>query len=157
MTESENDRVIEQIGNDGRIALPQNWLVKNALKIGDFVTLAQTDQGILILPPSSMSAMEALDRIGEALKAEGITLEDMMETIEETRQELYDEMYGRREELAERNAPNDESDDDMEILTRIGDALKAKGIALEEMIESGREIRGELLKEWYRIDPGENE
>lgn len=42
-----------------------------------------------------------------------------------------------------------------EALNRIGDALKDKGIKLEEMIEDGREIRGRLLEEEYGIKVGE--
>jgi len=37
-------------------------------------------------------------------------------------------------------------------LDEIGAGLREKEITLEEMIESGREIRGELLKEMYGID-----
>lgn len=35
----------------------------------------------------------------------------------------------------------------MEALDRIGQVLKERGISLEEVIESGREIRGQLLEE----------
>jgi AbrB family looped-hinge helix DNA binding protein len=34
--------------------------------------------------------------------------------------------------------------------------LAAEGFSLEELIESGREIRGELLREMYGIDPDSN-
>lgn len=40
----------------------------------------------------------------------------------------------------------------MEALDRIGEELKKKGLTLEELIESGREIRGQILKEKYGID-----
>ena len=39
----------------------------------------------------------------------------------------------------------------MHILDQIGQALKERGIDLEELIESGREIRGELIKEKYNL------
>ncbi len=39
----------------------------------------------------------------------------------------------------------------MEALDRIGKALEERGITLEELIESGREIRGQLLEEEYGI------
>jgi bifunctional DNA-binding transcriptional regulator/antitoxin component of YhaV-PrlF toxin-antitoxin module len=41
----------------------------------------------------------------------------------------------------------------IKLLDEIGEALKEKGITLDEMIESGREIRGQMLKEKYGIDP----
>ena len=40
-----------------------------------------------------------------------------------------------------------------EALEEIGQILKEKGLTLEELIESGREIRGNLLQEEYGIDP----
>jgi antitoxin PrlF len=40
-------------------------------------------------------------------------------------------------------------------LDRIGEILKEKGISLEELMESGREIRGDLVKEQYGIDASE--
>ena len=39
----------------------------------------------------------------------------------------------------------------MHILDQIGQALKERGIDLEELIESSREIRGELIKEKYNL------
>jgi AbrB family looped-hinge helix DNA binding protein len=42
----------------------------------------------------------------------------------------------------------------LDLLKEIGDSLKAKGITLEELLEDGRAIRGDLLKEMYGIDAG---
>jgi len=39
----------------------------------------------------------------------------------------------------------------MKALDKLGAMLKEKGITLEELIESGREIRGQLLEEKYGI------
>jgi hypothetical protein len=41
---------------------------------------------------------EALEEIGEALKAEGITLEQMMERSHKIRENLVEEMYGIKDE-----------------------------------------------------------
>ncbi len=40
----------------------------------------------------------------------------------------------------------------LDLLKEIGDSLKAKGISLEELLEDGRAIRADLLKEMYGID-----
>lgn len=40
----------------------------------------------------------------------------------------------------------------MEALEKLGTMLKEKGITLEELMESGDEIRGELVKEMYGLD-----
>jgi AbrB family looped-hinge helix DNA binding protein len=42
----------------------------------------------------------------------------------------------------------------LDLLKEIGDSLKAKGITLEELLEDGRAIREDLLKEMYGIDAG---
>lgn len=39
----------------------------------------------------------------------------------------------------------------MRALDEIGARLKERGVTLEEIIESGREIRGELVNEWYGL------
>lgn len=41
----------------------------------------------------------------------------------------------------------------LDTLRAIGESLKEKGVTLEELMESGREIRGELLMEMYGLDP----
>ena len=40
-------------------------------------------------------------------------------------------------------------------LDKIGEVLKEKGISLEELIESGREVRSQLMKEKYGIEPNQ--
>lgn len=45
----------------------------------------------------------------------------------------------------------------MKLLDQLGDALEANGVSLEELVESGREIRGEILRERYDIADEENE
>jgi AbrB family looped-hinge helix DNA binding protein len=42
------------------------------------------------------------------------------------------------------------------LLDEIGAKLRESGITLEEMLESGRKIRGELLKEMYGMDSAED-
>lgn len=39
----------------------------------------------------------------------------------------------------------------VDILDRMGRILKEKGVTLEELMEDGREMRGELLKEEYGL------
>jgi antitoxin PrlF len=41
----------------------------------------------------------------------------------------------------------------MEALEKLGTMLKERGVTLEELMESGHEIRGELVKEMYGLDP----
>lgn len=41
----------------------------------------------------------------------------------------------------------------MRLLDSIGAELKKRGVTLEDLIEDGRQIRGELLKDLYGIEP----
>ncbi len=41
-----------------------------------------------------------------------------------------------------------------QLLDQIGDGLKDRGITLDDLMESGREIRAEMLKEDYGIEAG---
>jgi antitoxin PrlF len=40
----------------------------------------------------------------------------------------------------------------MDALDRVGKVLKERGISLDELIDSGREIRGEMIKEDYGLE-----
>ena len=40
-------------------------------------------------------------------------------------------------------------------LDRIGEVLREKGLSLEELIESGREVRGRIIEERYGIRPAQ--
>ena len=39
------------------------------------------------------------------------------------------------------------------LLDEMGDALRSEEVSLEDLMESGREIRGKLLNERYGIEP----
>lgn len=83
----------------GLVALWQsaNWFVcrKLGLKTGDLVAVIETREGVLITP-QPVIAVKALDRIGEALRDQGITLEELIESGREVRAELIQEQYGIR-------------------------------------------------------------
>lgn len=41
--------------------------------------------------------------------------------------------------------------DPLDLLDQLGDALKTKGITLDQLMADGRDIRGELVKEIYGL------
>ncbi len=41
----------------------------------------------------------------------------------------------------------------VQLLDELGEALREKGISLDDLIESGREIRGQMVREQYGIEP----
>jgi len=86
-----------RIQENGQVTLPADWREKHGLKKGDIVMFVETDEGLLIsLRPTI--AMRALDEIGEGLKEQGITLEEMIESGREIRQEIYNEKYAHKVE-----------------------------------------------------------
>ena len=87
---------IYTIQDNGQVTLPIEFRKKYGLKKGDAVVFKETDDGLLISPREAL-VMKLLDEIGEALKAKGITLEQLMEDGETIRKELNREKYGLEE------------------------------------------------------------
>ena len=82
-----------RIQEKGQVTLPAEVRRKLGLKKGDLVSVTQTEEGILITPQEVL-AMKALDQIGEALRAKGLTLEELIESGREIRGKLIEEEYG---------------------------------------------------------------
>ena len=74
----------------GQVTIPAEIRRKLGVKKGDLVAFIETERGILI-SPREVVAMEALDRIGQALKERGISLEEMIESGQEIRGQLLEE------------------------------------------------------------------
>ena len=86
-----------RVQEKGQVTLPAAARRRLGIKKGDFVSVRETPEGLLIVPQAVIAA------------------------------------------------------NDIEEMRRI---LDAEGFSLDELIESGREIRGGLLREMYGIDPG---
>lgn len=43
--------------------------------------------------------------------------------------------------------------DPMKLLDELGEILAARGVTLDELIASGRDIRGEIVREVYGLEP----
>lgn len=82
-----------RVQEKGQVTLPATVRRKYGLKKGDVVSVTQTDAGILITPQEVL-ANKLLDQIGEALRAKGLTLEELIESGREIRGELVEEEYG---------------------------------------------------------------
>lgn len=46
--------------------------------------------------------------------------------------------------------------DPMKLLDELGEILATRGVTLEELIASGRDIRGEIVGEVYRLEPADD-
>jgi AbrB family looped-hinge helix DNA binding protein len=83
------------IQENGQVTLPQEWREKFGLKKGDLVSFSLTEDGRLIVSPRVAVGLEAMDKIAEALKEQGLSLDEILASGEEIRQEIYDEQYGK--------------------------------------------------------------
>jgi AbrB family looped-hinge helix DNA binding protein len=86
-----------RVQEKGQITLPTQFRKKMNLRKGDLVTFIETKDGVLI-KSAKVLLTESLDEIGEALRAEGITLEQWIERGREIRGKLLEEMYGLKDE-----------------------------------------------------------
>ncbi|MDI6768344.1 MAG: AbrB/MazE/SpoVT family DNA-binding domain-containing protein [Anaerolineales bacterium] len=89
--------VYVRVQEKGQVTIPTRLRRKFNLKKGDTVMFVETKDGVLI-KPAEVIVSEALANIGEALRAEGITLEDWIEKSREFRAKMLREEYGFKEE-----------------------------------------------------------
>lgn len=87
------DTRLTRIQEKGQVTLPAELRRKLRLKRGDLVAVTETSKGLLITP-QEVVASEALEEIGEALRAQGLSLEDMIERGRAIRSQLLEEKYG---------------------------------------------------------------
>lgn len=76
----------------GQVTIPAQIRNKLGLKKGSLVAFVETKNGV-ILSPQETIAMEAMDKIGKALRDKGITLEEIMRNGREIRGKLIKKDY----------------------------------------------------------------
>lgn len=82
----------------GQVTIPSDLRKKYGLQEGDFVSFVPTEKGILITP-QEVVAMDALDKIGEILQANGISLDEVIKKGREIRGDLLKEKYDFEDNL----------------------------------------------------------
>ena len=88
--------VSARIREKGKVTIPAEIRRKLNLRKGDVIEFVETDSGVFI-KPVKVALTEALDELGNALKAEGVTLEQWIERGREIRGKLVEEMYGLKD------------------------------------------------------------
>lgn len=81
----------------GQVTLPKEFREKYGLKKGDVIVFRETEEGLLISPREAQ-VIQLLDEIGEALREKGITLDELIESGREIREELYQEKYAGKDD-----------------------------------------------------------
>jgi antitoxin PrlF len=76
----------------GQVTIPAEIRRKLGLKKGDLVAFIETEEGVLI-SPQEVVAMKALDKLGEMLEEQGISLEELIESGRDIRGEMAKEKY----------------------------------------------------------------
>jgi AbrB family looped-hinge helix DNA binding protein len=84
------------IQENGQITLPKEFRKRFGLKKGDIVIFKETNDGLLISPRETL-AFQLLDELGDELKKKGISLDDLIESGREIRQEIYNQKYANKE------------------------------------------------------------
>lgn len=90
-------RRYSRVQKKGQVTIPAEMRERLGLREGDWVAFVETEAGILI-SPQEMLAMQALDQIGAALKEQGVSLEDLIESGREERAAIIKEKYGLADE-----------------------------------------------------------
>ncbi len=83
---------VVRVQEKGQVTIPLEIRRKFKLKKGDFVTFIETDKGVVIMPAEILVA-DTLDKIGKALMEKGIDLDELIQSGQEIRQEIYNEKY----------------------------------------------------------------
>jgi AbrB family looped-hinge helix DNA binding protein len=87
------ERRFVRVQEKGQVTLPAEVRKSLGLKKGDLVAVTQTPEGVLITP-QELIATRALDRIGEILREQGLTLEELIDSGREERGAIIEELYG---------------------------------------------------------------
>lgn len=89
MVERQRVRVRE----NGQVTIPAKVRRRLGLKKGDVLEMVDTPEGILITS-QEVVVSHALDSMGEVLRAQGATLDELIESGRNERSELIRELYG---------------------------------------------------------------
>jgi bifunctional DNA-binding transcriptional regulator/antitoxin component of YhaV-PrlF toxin-antitoxin module len=82
-----------QLRDKGAITLPMSLRRKYGLRAGDVFAVADLGEGVLMLTPKTSRVAALGDKVAEILQAEGVTVEEMLQSLGEERERYYREHY----------------------------------------------------------------
>jgi antitoxin PrlF len=88
-----HDRKLVRIQEKGQVTIPTEIRKKLGLKRGDLVAVLETPDGVFITPQQVL-ATKALDSIGNILKEQGVSLNELLASGRDIRSDLLQETYG---------------------------------------------------------------
>jgi AbrB family looped-hinge helix DNA binding protein len=84
-----------QIRKKGSLTLPAELREKYGLNEGDIFTLIDLGEGSFLITPRLSQVNRFGDRVAEVLNEEGVSLDDLLSTLDEERQCYYREHYAK--------------------------------------------------------------
>ena len=87
------ERRLVRVQEKGQVTLPAEVRRKLGLKKGDLVAVLETPDGVLITP-QEVIATKSLERLGEVIREQGLSLDEFIETGREVRGQMLKEKYG---------------------------------------------------------------
>ena len=80
-----------QIRSKGSITLPASLRKKYKLEEGEFFNLIDVGDGSFFLVPMESKVMKNADKVARKVKEANVTLDDLLETLDEERKRYYKE------------------------------------------------------------------
>lgn len=87
-----------KLRGNGTITLPSNVRKKYKMQEGGFLQLIDVGDGSFFLFPKESKVTKIARRIEKKLKEANVTLDDLLETLDEERKRYYQEKYGKNSE-----------------------------------------------------------
>jgi AbrB family looped-hinge helix DNA binding protein len=85
-----------QIRSKGTITLPASLRKKYKLEEGEVLTLIDLGEGTILLKPRVSEVDKLSSRIAKRLKEENISLDDLLQALDEERKIYYQENYVKK-------------------------------------------------------------
>jgi bifunctional DNA-binding transcriptional regulator/antitoxin component of YhaV-PrlF toxin-antitoxin module len=84
---------IIQIRKKGSLTLPMDLRSKYGMNEGDIFSLIDLGDGTILLTPHISQVNRLGDRVAAILDSEGVSLDDLLSTLDEERERYYQERY----------------------------------------------------------------
>jgi len=84
-----------EIKSRGQVTIPKKIRVTSHLEEGQVVSIIPVGDSVIVTP-KRLELEEARREVKKILKASGLSLEDLVAGLEEEREKLYRETYGKK-------------------------------------------------------------
>ena len=92
--------MLVRVQEKGQVTIPSQIRKRLKLKKGDLVIFEETEAGVMIRP-AEVLVSEALNKIGKALQAKGISLQEIIDRGRDLRGDLIRNEYGLEDQSDE--------------------------------------------------------